>query len=819
MPTGGNKSQKNSQREKQKWTESFTEAVCYLSTLGPGKDEVAAYIKWYTARNYQKGVGDVREDTSPNHRELPKGDVIKETRKHLFRGVIHRKMKQVVQRAKARSLKCLSILSTFLQSKDLWPVMEDYTRVDTVRGHRKGLSTNPKPIPGDLADKIVQVIGEVVKEFNSSNGLNLSDHASFYGKVKEGGGGARLLSRLEKSGLPKLNLGLRAEGGKGSIFDADVQKYAFGVRDESLIWNVDWNKTRYPCSVDTSSIRQWKPVENTLKDFATNYSNWRDELWMKTRDEAQKESASGSESDLVRISIVEEAGKFRPITMGDELLYYHLQPLQRHLLDNWKKTTYSTMNDDWMERVESFRIPKGWVWNSGDYKAATDNLNGNACRLAEFSILKKLDLMGLTTHLTDAVIVYKLAELQMTKEEVKEACTANGANLLFVDDDVAHVQQRNGQLMGHPLSFPILCLINLAALKTALDRGVREKILTRFDKELILSMTVINGDDILFPCPPEFCSLWEKTTAEAGLTLSIGKSYASEYFAVINSRQFVMKKSGQLVRVEYANLGLIFNHNLKKRDAEKTPFEIGHAFNEMFEFCPLAIPFLSDAVMHRQGGLPIQGYTPNFFVPCHYGGLGVDPKYCSKSKVEVSLMQRRVATLLREDVLKSFVWQQKKTLDNVTSKLMAKLPQPVVTTSAKMPSNVVERIGLELSRKKVVKAAESYGAWVGYFNQTRVPRGLPLETYPRFLIMKRMGKMKEKPMKVEKIFRGDYDVLYPQDLPSPVRNEFRYEYHRIRDLQDYAPLEIRIEEGTEQRFKPSNELLSILETRGGCAYV
>lgn len=74
-------------------------------------------------------------------------------------------------------------------------------------------------------------------------------------------------------------------------------------------------------------------------------------------------------------------------------------------------------------------------------------------------------------------------------------------------------------------------------------------------------------------------------------------------------------------------------------------------------------------------------------------------------------------------------------------------------------------------------------------------------------------------MKVEKIFRGDYDVLYPQDLPSPVRNEFRYEYHRIRDLQDYAPLEIRIEEGTERRFKPSDELLRILETRGGCAYV
>lgn len=811
MPAGGKKSQKNSWREKQKWEDSFVEATLYLETLGPGKDEVATYIKWYTALNYQKGVGDVRSDTSPNHQELPKGDLIKDTRRNLFVGVIHRKMKQVVQRAKARSLKCLSILSTFLQSKDLWPVMEDWTRVETVRGHRKGLSSAPKPIPQDLADEIVRVVNKYVPKFRPNNGQNLSDHASFNGKVKEGGGGRRLLSRLEKSGsLPSLD----------KLMRADAEESIFVVQDEGRIWDVNWNRTGYPDFVDNSSLFASKRTGGkTLKDFTRIFSNWKDEMWMNLRKEAQEETMLGRESKLVRISLVEEAGKFRPITMGDELLYYHLQPLQRHLLDAWKKTPFSTMNDDWMSRVESMRIPEGWIWNSGDYKAATDNLNGNACRLAEYTILKNSDLLGLATHLTDAEIVYKLKDLNMTKEEIIQACTENGANLVFVDGLKAHIEQRNGQLMGHPLSFPILCLINLAALSTALRRGVKAKIITRFEMDIILDNTVINGDDILFPCPPQLCDLWEKTTAQAGLTLSIGKSYASEYFAVINSRQFVKQKNGQMKRIEYANLGLIFNHNLKKRGADKTPFEIGHAFNEMFKYCPLSTSFLPDAMKRREKGLPIQGFIPNFFVPCHYGGYGVDRKYCSKRHIEVSFRQRQVATLLREDVLKSFCWQNKKALDTVTSKMMEKLPKPLVSTSASMPTSLVKIVNVEISRQRVVDAAQSYGAWVGYFNQTRFPRGLSIETSPKFLSLKRVGKFKHKPMKVAKIFDDQYKVFYPQDLPSPVRNEFNYDRPMIRDLKDYAPLEIRIERGTNGRFALEKELQEIFETRAGCSGV
>jgi hypothetical protein len=482
MPTGGNKSQQNSQREKQKWQDSFVEAVNYLSTLGPDKDEEATYIKWYTASLYQKGVGDVREDTSPNHVELPKGDLIKDTRKSLFVGVIHRKLKQIVQRAKARSRKCISILSTFLQSKDFWPVMTDYTRVKTVRDHLLGLSATPSFISEDMRQMIVSTVQWLIRRTTVSNngGCNLSDHASFYGKVKDGGGGRRILTQ-RVSNVPALQInGKRADEG-GSIFD-NVKS----CQEEIPIFDVRWNRTSYPDRVDISSVFSRTQCGYTLKDFTTEFSNWRDELWTAIRSEAQRETMLGTESRLVRISLVSEAGKFRPITMGDELLYYNLQPLQRHLLDKWKVLPYSTMNDEWLDRVAGMRIPKGWVWNSGDYKAATDNLNGNACRIAELTILQQLDLVGLTTHLTDAIIVYQLKDLNMTKDEVIEFCATNGASLVYVDEKVAHVEQRNGQLMGHPLSFPILCILNLAALKTALRRARRYEMLTAAQARFIL---------------------------------------------------------------------------------------------------------------------------------------------------------------------------------------------------------------------------------------------------------------------------------------------------------------------------------------------
>jgi hypothetical protein len=426
----------------------------------------------------------------------------------------------------------------------------------------------------------------------------------------------------------------------------------------------------------------------------------------------------------------------------------------------------------------------------------------------------------------------------MTKDEVIEFCATNGASLVYVDEKVAHVEQRNGQLMGHPLSFPILCILNLAALKTALRRARRYEMLTAAQARFILEKTTINGDDILFPCPPEFCDLWERTTKEMGLTLSVGKSYASEYFAVINSRQFIQHRKGDLQRIEYANLGLIFNHNLKKRGAEKTPFEIGHALNEMLEFCPMAIAFLPDAMRHRSIGLPLGGYVPNFFVPAHYGGYGVDPKYCDKRSVEVSFRQRQVATLLREDVLKSFTYQNGKVYDKVTAKAMEKLPVPIVVTSSKMPSPprdsvmdviiegkrvrptgedfvnlTIARANLENVRRRANNPAQSYGAWVGYFNQTRFPRGLSIETYPRYLSISRLDKLKHKPMSIKKIFDGMYEVLYPQDLPSPVRNMFQYDRPMVRSLSDYAPLCIRTEECSPQRAWLDAQQALITSTR------
>jgi hypothetical protein len=120
------------------------------------------------------------------------------------------------------------------------------------------------------------------------------------------------------------------------------------------------------------------------------------------------------------------------------------------------------------------------------------------------------------------------------------------------DHDLDPVLQRNGQLMGSPLSFPILCAANLLAYWCSLEEysgrtfGVEEL------------PVIINGDDILFRADDVFYMIWKRWVRVVGFELSLGKNYIHKELLTINS-QFYVYKSGidQFKKLGYMNPGLL----------------------------------------------------------------------------------------------------------------------------------------------------------------------------------------------------------------------------------------------------------------------
>ena len=112
-------------------------------------------------------------------------------------------------------------------------------------------------------------------------------------------------------------------------------------------------------------------------------------------------------------------------------------------------------------------------------------------------------------------------------------------------------EMRNGQLMGSPLSFPIV------AYKTALRRFVKAKG-GNWEKALHKSLPDrVNGDDILFKANKEFYEgYWKPAVAAIGFTLSPGKNYIAEKFLTVNSEGWRPLKNGRFEKIGYLNTGL-----------------------------------------------------------------------------------------------------------------------------------------------------------------------------------------------------------------------------------------------------------------------
>jgi len=168
-------------------------------------------------------------------------------------------------------------------------------------------------------------------------------------------------------------------------------------------------------------------------------------------------------------------------------------------------------DDDWAETFQSqAELAPDEFFVSGDYKAATDNLRSDLSEYTWACICRNVRLgWDKKTYLAWT----KYADLG------KKALT--GHILHYGKDEIP---QSWGQLMGSPMSFPILCIVNAAATLVALEKEFAADVRVR-----------VNGDDIAFIANPEQYERWKEVTHFCGLDFSVGKNYTSRQFVIMNS--------------------------------------------------------------------------------------------------------------------------------------------------------------------------------------------------------------------------------------------------------------------------------------------
>jgi len=339
---------------------------------------------------------------------------------------------------------------------------------------------------------------------------------------------------------------------------------------------------------------------------------------VSARQEAECLRASWSEENRVAYQAIPEPCKVRVITKGPANLYTGLRRLQKFMVEAWKRMPFGTMVPYFEDRLK-FRledesmIHDGDMFVSGDYSSATDAMHLDATMTAMTSVLRNLGLLG--TELGEAALR-----------------SFSGALIEYPDGDV--VRQVRGQLMGHPLSFPLLCIINLSTYMRMTGRTTL--------CDLMRSPLMVNGDDILFRGTAEMQNRWREVCAEVGLRVNEVKTYVHRKYYLINS---VLGKEGS-GKVDYYNRALAIGHGVKSEPVRLVSQcdtlwqELGH-HRERVRKCGRRL--LMQTVERL---LPKKkcSFRPNWFVPKCLGGLGLSND--TGGKVKITRAQRKVATWL-----------------------------------------------------------------------------------------------------------------------------------------------------------------------------
>jgi hypothetical protein len=299
--------------------------------------------------------------------------------------------------------------------------------------------------------------------------------------------------------------------------------------------------------------------------------------------------------------------KVRMITKGESLPYYYSKYFQKGMFKYLRKfpqlslvgesvttqhihdliSRHNYLRNKNTGKTSSLYHPLNFTkWVSGDYSAATDSIALKITMTAFEALLASQQIPEEEKNILRSVIyaskvhypkessVYKAWETEWNELDKKKS--------KLKDDIEFFIRQKCGQLMGSPLSFPILCIVNLVSYSIALHTYLTEEFgidtYIPFEELPVL----VNGDDILFLTNDIFYKYWIDSITKVGFQLSIGKNYIHESLLTINSQCFEVTGSVltdpsnlKIEMIPFLNIGLMTGQSkLRARDkTELLPFE------------------------------------------------------------------------------------------------------------------------------------------------------------------------------------------------------------------------------------------------------
>lgn len=372
---------------------------------------------------------------------------------------------------------------------------------------------------------------------------------------------------------------------------------------------------------------------------------------------------SASEGSIVqpcqcKVAAVLEPLKCRLITAGDSNRYYLSRGYQKDLWVAINKfpqfiATSRPINSfdiyAMLAREKKFPNFSFELFNSGDFSAATDNTNMNYTRsVFEFCLSRSSfeNLDALSAHFYKNIlrkvlysheIHYPLdrKRVDALRNEFLDEMSSYGYehspkinNCLAIFDQASILfepfLQRNGQLMGSTLSFPILCLINLIQYWRSFEKFLGVEV------EMNDLPVLINGDDILFRTNVSHYKIWKEFASSAGFSLSIGKNYTHKNFFCINSQSYWYNGT-EVKDIPYFNVGLLMGmskgNNKKGGISAFSGLSLDAMYNEMIKGCQN--PLRASKRFCHYNREHIKKITSNglfnLYLPRCLGGCGFQP--------------------------------------------------------------------------------------------------------------------------------------------------------------------------------------------------